>query len=135
MMLVESPVSRSMLWALSCQILTACLRTCEKAANSKAFGLHIAVWQASFICSTDQEILEAQKTRLNQMSCGTHRCVQFVNVEVNEPVADDQSEPAQRRDELIAKINAIEALPNVPPLYVKSQVKRKVNETAETAFF
>ncbi|MBC7718643.1 MAG: hypothetical protein H7Z77_02470 [Chitinophagaceae bacterium] len=43
MMLVKNPVSRSILSALSCQILTVCLRASEKAANPKAFVLHIAV--------------------------------------------------------------------------------------------
>ncbi len=103
MILIEGPISRSTLSSLSTQILTACIRASDKFGEPNPFNFHIAIWQATLVPISADEVMEALKTRLNQMSFGTKRPVQFVDA-----ASSDQSE-AQRRDDLVAKIDAIEA--------------------------
>ena len=121
MVLVEGPVSRNALSSLSTQILTACIRASEKFGLPNAFHLHIAIWQASLTPCSSAEVIEALQTRLNQMSSGTKRPVQFADSGGNSSGPDPQDEFAHRRDELIAKIDAIEASPSLSmPLIGKS---------------
>lgn len=63
--------------------------------------------------SSDEEVIETLKTRLNHMSFGTKRPVQFVDAVTSDPGPEQQEEFAQRRDDLVAKINAIEASPSL----------------------
>jgi two-component system, sensor histidine kinase LadS len=112
MVLVEGPVSKEALASLSTQILTACIRSSEKFDLPNAFNLHVAIWQAKLLPSTSAEVIEALQTRLNQMSPGTKRPVQFAD-SVNSSGPDPEDEFVVRRDELIAKIDAIEASPSL----------------------
>ena len=113
MILVEGPVSRSTLSLLSTQILTACIRASEKFGQPNPFNLHIAIWQATLMPTSADEVMESLKTRLNQMSFGTKRLVQFVDAANSDPTAEAEHELTQRRDGLMAKIDAIEASPSV----------------------
>lgn len=113
MILVEGPISRSTLTSLSTQILTACIRSSDKFRLPNAFNFHIAIWQATLVPVSADEVTEALKTRLNQMSFGTKRPVQFVDAASSDVSAEPHQEFTQRRDDLVAKIDAIEALPSV----------------------
>jgi two-component system, sensor histidine kinase LadS len=111
LVLVEGPVSRSALASLSTQILTACIRAAEKFDQPNVFQLHIAIWQAELSPSTMEEVIDGLQTKLGQMSAGTKRPVQFVD-STNSAPEPEEPEFSHRRDELLAKIDAIEALPN-----------------------
>lgn len=109
LVLVEGPVSRSALASLSTQILTACIRLSEKFDRSNAFQINIAIWQAELGPSTTGGVIDALQNKLNQMSTGTKRLVQFVDSMESESAPERDQEFGERRDELLAKINAIEA--------------------------
>lgn len=113
MILVEGPISRSTLASLSTQILTACIRSSDKFDLPNSFNFHIAIWQAALVPSSADEVTEALRTRLNQMSFGTKRPVQFIDVATSDVEAQPNQEFNQRRDDLLAKIDAIEASPSV----------------------
>lgn len=113
MILVEGPISRSTLASLSTQILTACIRSSDKFDLPNSFNFHIAIWQAALVPSSADEVTEALRTRLNQMSVGTKRPVQFIDVATSDVEAQPNQEFNQRRDDLLAKIDAIEASPSV----------------------
>ncbi|MBC7647573.1 MAG: hypothetical protein H7197_00405 [Vitreoscilla sp.] len=117
LMLIEGPISRSSLSSLCTQILTSCIRLSDKFAMPNAFNFHIAIWHANLVPCTDNEVLEALQTRLSKMSFGTKRPVQFVDTATSNPAPEQENEFNQRRDELIAKIDAIEASPGLlaPP--------------------
>ena len=122
MILVEGPISRDALSSLSTQILTACIRLSDKFEMPHAFKFHIAIWQANPVPCTDAEVLEALRTRLEQMSFGTKRLVQFVDAANSDQGPEQENEFSQRRDELLAKINAIEASPSLhSPLIGKAE--------------
>lgn len=107
--LVEGPVSRDALASLSTQILAACIRSSEKFDLPNAFHLHIAVWQSDAVPSTPDKVIKALRTKLGDMPVGTKRMVQFVDSSTGDAVPEQDFD--QRRVELLAKINAIEALP------------------------
>ncbi len=113
MLLIEGPVNRASLASLATQVLASGIREAEKLDMPNAFDLHIAIWTADLVPATSKDVLEALHTRLNQMSQGTKRTVQFVDAAVSQPNAEQQRAPAQHRDELMAKIDAIEASPSV----------------------
>ena len=113
MILVEGPVSRSTLSLLSTQILTACMRAPEEFGQPNRFDLHVAIWQATLMPTSASEVMESLKTRLNHMSFGTKRPVQFVDAATSDPTAEADDELAERRDGLMAKIDAIEASPRM----------------------
>jgi hypothetical protein len=113
MILVEGPISRIALTSMSTQILSAFIRASDKFGLPGAFSFHIAIWQADVVPCTDKEVLEALTTRLNQMSYGTKRPVQFVDMATSDPGPEQRDELNQRRHELIAKIDAIEASPSL----------------------
>jgi two-component system, sensor histidine kinase LadS len=111
LVLIEGPVSRSALASLSTQILTACIRAGEKFDQPNVFQLQIAIWQAELTPITMKEVIDGLQTKLSQMSAGTKRPVQFVDSTNSLPEPEEQGFNL-RRDELLAKINAIEASPN-----------------------
>jgi GGDEF domain-containing protein len=113
MMLVEGPISRGALSEASTQILAACIRAAEKQGNSNAFNLHIAIWHDSPGALTAPQVIEILKTRLHQMSAGTRRPVQFVDA-ASEPVTYPGDGAVQRKDDLLAKIDAIESSSLLP---------------------
>ena len=124
MILVEGPISRSTLASLSTQVLTACIRTSEKFGLPSNFGFHIAIWHATLVPVSADEVIESLKSRLNQMAYGTKRPMQFVDVAASDLSADANQEPAQRRDDLVAKIDAIEASPSVQAVLMPEATRR-----------
>jgi GGDEF domain-containing protein len=114
---VEGPVDRVSLVTLCSKILYECLRSSEKMGQGNIFNMHVAVWQSSSGVSTAEEVMEALKTRLSQMAHGTQRRVQFVDANRSEPQALTEQDIAARRDDVLAKIKAIEATPIVPTVY------------------
>lgn len=107
MMLIEGPVNRDALSEVSTKILAGCIRASEKLGDPNAFKLHMAIWHGTPGRLTAREVIEMVKTRLHQMRPGTKRLVQFVDSaseHVSVP-ADDTN----RREEILAKINAIES--------------------------
>lgn len=113
LILIEGPISRNSLSSLCTQILTACIRSSDKFDMPNAFSFHMAIWHANVVPCGDEEVLETLKARLNQMSYGTRRPVQFVDMATSDPSPEQLDEFNQRRDKLIAKIDAIEASPSL----------------------
>ncbi len=124
LILVEGPINRSALSSLCTQILTACIRLSDKFGMPNAFNFHMAIWHANVVPCSDEEVLEALKTRLNQMSYGTRRLVQFVDMASSDPGPEQLDEFNQRRDQLIAKIDAIEASPSLQAPLLGNSGKR-----------
>ena len=113
LVLIEGPISRNSLSSLCTQILTACIRSSDKFDMPNAFSFHMAIWHATVVPCGDEEVLETLKARLSQMSYGTRRPVQFVDMATSDPSPEQLDEFNQRRDKLIAKIDAIEASPSL----------------------
>ena len=123
MILVEGPISRSTLSSLSTQILTSCIRASDKFGLPNSFSFHVAIWQAAQMPITADEVMETLKTRLYQMSFGTKRPVQFVDAVASDLSGEPNNELAQRRDALMAKIDAIEASTSVQALLMPEKPK------------
>lgn len=106
MMLVEGPISRAALSEVATKILADCIRASEKLGDANAFILHIAIWHDTPREQAPAEVTDALKIRLHHMASGTKRPVQFVDspLEPGSGAAGDGS----RREDLLAKINAIE---------------------------
>lgn len=124
MLLVEGPTSRSTLSSLSTQILTACIRASDKFGQPSPFNFHIAIWQATLVPTSADEVMEALKTRLNQMSFDSKRPVQFVDSAASDIAGEANHDLAQRRDDVIAKIDAIEASPSVRAVLMPEQLEK-----------
>lgn len=106
LMLLEGPVSRTAVSEISTKILADCIRLAEKLDDPGAFNLHIAIWHGLPDEHNGPFIINSLKTRLNRMASGPKRYVQFV-----ESAGEPDSVPAEnstRREDLVAKINAIE---------------------------
>lgn len=106
MMLVEGPISRAALSEVSTKILADCIRASEKLGDPGAFTLHIAIWHDTPHTQTAVEVMDSLKIRLHHMASGTKRPVQFVDSPLEPGSA--AAEGASRREDLLAKINAIE---------------------------
>jgi two-component system, sensor histidine kinase LadS len=116
LLLIEGPVSRDALSALSSQIIAACIRGVGKAGEEVSFNMHIALWQSHQSPLTAAQVLEALQSRLDLMAVGAQRKVQFVDDAFSAPHAQDRADIAQRQQEVLAKIKAIEAVPIEPRL-------------------
>jgi two-component system, sensor histidine kinase LadS len=116
--LVESPVSREMLTALSTKIITTCLRPAQPLNDGEVYNVHLAVWTPSDKGISATEVMESLRTRLNQMSYGTPRKMQFVDSPLSSRPGEVPAEVdvVKRRQDIVAKINAIEASPILPTL-------------------
>jgi GGDEF domain-containing protein len=124
MLLVEGPTSRSTLSSLSTQVLTACIRASDKFGQPSPFNFHIAIWQATLVPTSADEVMEALKTRLNQMSFDSKRPVQFVDSAASDIAGEANHDLTQRRDDVIAKIDAIEASPSVRAVLMPEQLEK-----------
>ena len=78
------------------------------------FNVHVAIWHANDQASSPDEVIEMLSTRLNQMSYGTQRQVQFVDSASSAPAPDSAEESTLRRQDVIEKINALEATQRLP---------------------
>ena len=106
MIMVEGAISRNALPEVATKILADCIRASEKLGEPDAFKLNIAIWHDVPGSQTAQQVLEILKTRLHSMDSDTRRPVQFVDA-----ASDFSSQPGEegaRREDLLAKINAIE---------------------------
>jgi two-component system, sensor histidine kinase LadS len=116
--LVESPVSREMLTALGSKIITTCLRPARALNDGDVYNVHLAVWTPTDKGISASEVMESLRTRLNQMGYGTQRKMQFVDSPLSSRPGDVPAEVdlVKRRQDIVAKINAIEASPILPTL-------------------
>ena len=130
---VEGPVDRVSLVELCSKILYECLRSSEKMGQGNIFNLHVAVWQSSSGISSAEEVMDALQTQLNQMSHGTQRRVQFVDANKSEPQTLTDQDIAARRDDVLAKIKAIEATPIVPTVYLAPRNREAQAPDSETS--
>lgn len=125
MVIVEGPISRSTLSSLSTQILTACIRSSDNFDLPNSFNFHIAIWQAALVPISADGVTEALKKRLKEMSSGTKRPVQFVDAAVSDLQADPDQKSGRRRDDLVAKIDAIEASPSVQAVLMPEKPRKR----------
>jgi two-component system, sensor histidine kinase LadS len=116
--LVESPASREMLTAMSSKIITTCLRPAQPLNEGDSYNVNVAVWTPTHKGISANDVMEALRTRLNQMTYGTQRRMQFVDSPLTSRPGDVPTDidPTKRKQELVAKINAIEADPILPTL-------------------
>lgn len=116
--LVESPVSRAMLTALSTKIITTCLRPAHPLKDGGIYNVHVAVWTPTEKSISAKEVMESLRTRLNQMGYGTPRKMQFVDSPLSSRPGEAAAEVdlVKRTQDIVAKINAIEADPIIPRL-------------------
>ena len=124
-LLIEGPIGRQALSSLATQILTSCMRASDSLAQANPLVLHIAIWHAAAAASKADEVTEALKTRLNQMSYGTKRAVQFVDVASSDIAAESNTEHIKRRNEVMAKIDAIEASPSVNAILMADRPRKR----------
>ncbi|MES2688440.1 MAG: diguanylate cyclase, partial [Pseudomonadota bacterium] len=106
LMLIEGPVNREAVSEVSTKILADCIRLSDKLDEPNAFNLHIAIWHGTPGEQTGQQVIDSLKTRLRRMTSGPRRYVQFID-----PAGEPASLPPEesiRREDLVAKINAIE---------------------------
>lgn len=106
LMLIEGPVNREAVAEIATKILADCIRLSGKLDDPNAFNLHTAIWHDTPGEQTGQQIIDSLKTRLRRMSSGPKHYVQFVDA-AGEP-ASVPAEESTRREDLVAKINAIE---------------------------
>jgi len=106
LMLIEGPVNREAVSEVSTKILADCIRLSATLGEPDAFNLHIAIWHGTPGVQTGQQVIDSLKTRLRRMASGPRRYVQFIDA-AGEP-ASLPPEESTRREDLVAKINAIE---------------------------
>lgn len=106
LMLVEGPVNREAVAEISTKILASCIRLADKLDEPNAFNLHIAIWHGIPEGHTVQQVIDSLRTRLRRMNAGPRRYVQYLDP-AGEP-ASVPPEESTRRENLVAKINAIE---------------------------
>ena len=106
LMLIEGPVNREAVAEIATKILADCIRLSGKLDDPNAFNLHIAIWHGTPGAQTGQQIIDSLKTRLRRMTSGPKHYVQFVDA-AGEP-ASLPPEDSTRREDLLAKINALE---------------------------
>ncbi len=116
MYLIESPVSREALTDLGTKILTTCMRPARPLTDGDTYNVHVAIWASHQGTIKATEVMEALRTRLNQMSLGAHRRMQFVDSPLSTRPSEEDSgtQRAALAKQLVAKINAIEADPIIP---------------------
>jgi two-component system, sensor histidine kinase LadS len=117
--LIEAPISRERLNALSTKILSTCMRPGRRnQLDNNIYNVHVAVWTSTKGISATAQVLESLRTRLNQMSYGTPRKVQFVDTALSSRPGDAETgfDSSQRNKDIVAKINALEAIPLLPTI-------------------
>lgn len=122
LMLIEGPVNREAVSEISTKVLADCIRLSDKLDDPNVFNLHIAIWHGTPEAQTGQQIIDSLQTRLRRMSSGPKRYVQFID-SAGEP-ASVPAEDSIRREDLVAKINAIET--SHPALHGSKLAPRRV---------
>lgn len=121
--LIEAPITRENISALSSQILTTCMRPSSMMLGVKGYDLHLAVWLSDEVLANADQALELLKTRIDQMRVGTQRRVQFVDTALS---TGPQSEKKSLEDsaKLVAKINSLEATQGLPTLDMRPRLQK-----------
>jgi two-component system, sensor histidine kinase LadS len=117
--LVESPITREVLNELGIKILSTCMRPSVQLGGGDVFNVHVALAITSGAGTTAKDVLESLRTRLEHMDINTPRRVQFVDSALStRPPGEgaDSTGSTLSREEIVAKINAIEANPILPTL-------------------
>lgn len=124
--LIEAPISRERLNALGTKILSVCMRPGRPQMDNNIYNVHIAIWTSDKGIAATQQVMESLRTRLNQMGNGTSRRVQFVDAAPSSKPGEGNSELPNitvaapfSSEEIVAKINAIEASPIIPTIALK----------------
>jgi two-component system, sensor histidine kinase LadS len=120
MYLIESPVSREALNELGVKILTTCMRPSIQLGGGDVYNVHVAIALCENGSGVAKEVIEALRTRLNQMDAITPRRVQFVDspLSTRPPGESPDGAGAISGEALISKINELEAthvLPTIAP--------------------
>lgn len=116
--LIESPVSREALNDLGIKILTTCMRPSVQLGGGDIYNVHVAIGLQNGNNMSGNEVLEALRTRINQMDLNTPRRVQFVDSPLSTRPAGEGVEGtgALTSQEIVDKINRLEAIPLEPTL-------------------
>jgi GGDEF domain-containing protein len=122
--LIESPITREDLNALTSTLLATCLRPSQVMPDSKGFDLHLAVWLSSELPAEAEQVLELLKTRINQMRSGAQRRVQYVSTPLTTGAFPEKDTAAQAA-ELVAKINSLEATQGLPTIDLSPRTSSK----------
>jgi two-component system, sensor histidine kinase LadS len=114
LMLIEGPISRDALTAVTSQIMAAALRGADAShasGASNAVNLHIAIWQDHMSTTSASNVMALLKRRLNSMGQHTQRRVQFIDGTAGDDPAGSQQERDRRKQEVLDKIREIEGEP------------------------
>ncbi len=121
--LIEAPITRENVSALSSQILTTCMRPSSMMLGAKGYDLHLAVWLSDEVLANADQALELLKTRIDQMRAGTQRRVQFVDTALSTgPQGEKNSQ--EHSAQLVAKINSLEATQGLPTLDMRPRQQK-----------
>ena len=120
MYLIESPVSREALNDLGIRILTTCMRPSIQLGGGDVYNVHVTIALCENGTLVAKDVIEALRTRLNQMDTITPRRVQFVDspLSTRPPGEGPDGAPVISGEALITKINELEAthvLPTIAP--------------------
>jgi GGDEF domain-containing protein len=121
--LVEAPVSHEMLSEIASKILSGCLRPSQYMPEQRGFDMHIAIWESGKINANADQVMEMLKTRINQMREGTQRRVQFIDSPLSTAPGKETLDPQKHSQELLAKINSLEATHGLPTIAMPSSLK------------
>jgi two-component system, sensor histidine kinase LadS len=120
MYLIESPVSREALNDLGIRILTSCMRPSIQLGGVDVYNVHVTIALCENGSAVAKDVIEALRTRLNQMDASTPRRVQFVDspLSTRPPGEGPDGVALISGEALITKINELEAthvLPTIAP--------------------
>jgi two-component system, sensor histidine kinase LadS len=121
--LVEAPVSREMLSEIASKILAGCMRPSQYNPEQRGFDTHIAVWESGKVNANAAQVMEMLKTRINQMREGTQRRVQFIDSPLSTAPGKETVDPQKHAQELVAKINSLEATHGLPTIAMPSHLQ------------
>lgn len=114
LLLIEGPISRDALTAVTSKIMAAALRGTDpnhSGSASHAVNLHIAIWQEHGGTTSASNVMALLKRRLNSMGQHTQRRVQFIDSTAkDEPLASQRGRD-RLKQEVLDKIKEIEGEP------------------------
>ncbi len=112
LLMVEGPVSREALGQLASQLIAASLRATKDVTVQGGIHLNVAVWHGNALQNSTEEVMSLLRARLDQMTMDTHRRIQYVDAAAGLPPQADSLAGAQHKEQLLAKINAIQEMPS-----------------------
>jgi GGDEF domain-containing protein len=114
--LIEAPVTREILNDLGSQILTTCMRSTNYFVDNKGYDVHIAIWQSGSPAAEADQVIEMLRTRIDQMSHGTKRRLQFVDAPLSTSSGNETILGPEQAQALVEKINSLEATQGLPTI-------------------